>query len=90
MLRRMAELAMVVAEHVALQSINAIPEPAGTDRKPDPGLIFARVTRAAREATIREASIAADDLPRPRQPGQDGDRPARRDPRQVELRRLLH
>ena len=69
MLREMAELAMEVARHAAAKATS--PDPATADA-PDPGLTFARATRAARQAIALETRIAAGDLPPMRAP-----RPAR-------------
>ena len=87
MLREMAELAMEVARHAAAKATS--PDPATADA-PDPGLTFARATRAARQAIALETRIAAGDLPSLRQPRPANDPAAAPDPRRAHLRQALH
>jgi len=87
MLREMAELAMEVARHAAAKATS--PDPATADA-PDPGLTFARATRAARQAIALEARIAAGDLPALHQRRPANDPAAPPDPRRPLLRQALH
>ena len=89
MLREMAELAMEVARHAAAKATS--PDPATADA-PDPGLTFARATRAARQAIALETRIAAGDLPpmRAPRPARDPAAPPAPDPRRTHLRQALH
>ena len=87
MLREMAELAMAIARDAAAKATSLDPTPPGA---PDPGLTFARATRAARQAIALETRIAAGDLPslRPSRPANDP--AAAPDPRRAHLRQALH
>src|SRR3954471_3207138 len=84
MLREMAELAMEVARDAAAKATSPDPATAGC---PDPGLTFARATRAARQAIALETRIAAGDLPPMRAPRDPATSP---DPRRALLRQALH
>ncbi|HEX4261970.1 MAG TPA: hypothetical protein VHY76_12810, partial [Acetobacteraceae bacterium] len=103
MLRELAGIGMALARALGEQALAALappapetPEPAPAPAPPsrtDPGLAFARVTRAVRQTIALEARIVADRdaPPRPRHP--DG-RPVRRpdrsaDPRHATIRRVL-
>jgi len=87
MLREIAELAMAVARDAAAKATDPNPAPA---ERPDPGLTFARATRAARQAIALETRIAAGDLPPMRAPRPARDPAAAADPRRALLRQALH
>ncbi len=83
MLREMAELAMAVARDAAAKATSPTQDPDA----PDPGLTFARATRAARQTIALETRIAAGDFPPIRATNGPAAPP---DPRGALLRQALH
>ena len=85
-LREMTELGMAVARDAAAKATSPTPDP----EAPDPGLTFARATRAVRQAIALENRIAAGDLAPIRQTRPARDPAAPPDPRRALLRQALH